>query len=155
MRTSGFNNGEKRIYATAQAPTYPQDMSRRIAVAVVAAGLVVAGPARAQSSTDLRITVWPDGKGNGSKTWTLRCNALGGTLPRRARACRTLAALPAPFAGVPKDAVCTEINGGPAIAYVRGTFRGRGVAAWFNRSGGCEIERWARVHVLFPISGSA
>ena len=129
-------------------------MTRNPAVAVLAAALAVAGPAGAQSSTNLRITVWPDGKGNGSKTWTLRCNALGGTLPNRVRACRTLAGLKSPFAPVPAGAVCTEINGGPAVAYVRGTFRGRGVAAWFNRSDGCQIERWARVHVLFPVSGS-
>ena len=129
-------------------------MTGNAAVALMAAALAVAGPAAAQSSTNLRITVWPDGKGNGSKTWILRCNALGGTLPHRVRACRTLAALKTPFAPVPADAVCTEINGGPAIAYVRGTFRGRGVAAWFNRSDGCQIERWNRVRVLFPVSGS-
>jgi hypothetical protein len=129
-------------------------MIGRVAVAALAVGLAVAGPAAAQSSTDLRITVWPDGKGNGSKTWTLRCNPIGGTLPNRARACGSLSALNAPFAPVPKGAVCTEINGGPALAYVRGTFRGRGVSTWFNRSDGCQIERWNRVRVLFPLSFS-
>jgi hypothetical protein len=76
-------------------------------------------------------------------------------LPRRARACAALAALKAPFAPTPKGSVCTEVNGGPAVAYVRGTFRGRRVEATFNRSDGCEIERWNRVRVLFPISLSA
>jgi Subtilisin inhibitor-like len=131
---------------------YPEDMSRRVAVAVVAALLAVVAPAAAQSSTDLRITVWPDGKGNGSKAWTLRCSPPGGTLPNRARACRALSALKAPFAPVPVGSVCTEINGGPAVAYVRGTFRGRRVSTWFNRSDGCQIGRWNRVRVLFPIS---
>jgi hypothetical protein len=124
----------------------------RVAAAVLAAGLAVAGPAAAQSSTDLRITVWPDGKGNGSKTWTVRCNPLGGTLPNRTRACRTLSALKAPFAPVPNGSVCTQISGGPAVAYVRGTFRGRRVSTWFNRSDGCQIERWNRVRTLFPVS---
>ena len=130
-------------------------MTGRLAVAVVAVALALAGSAAAQSSTDLRVTVWPDGKGNGSKTWTLRCNPLGGTLPNRVRACRTLATLSAPFAPVPRGAVCTDISGGPAVAYVRGAFRGRRVNAWFNRSNGCEIARWDRVRVLFPVSSSA
>jgi len=130
-------------------------MSGRIAAVVAAAGLVLSGTAVAQSSTDLRITVWPDGKGNGSTTWTVRCNPLGGTLPSRARACRTLAALKSPFAPVLRGTMCTDVNGGPAVAYVRGTFRGRRVAAWFNRSDGCEIDRWNRVRILFPISASA
>jgi Subtilisin inhibitor-like len=130
-------------------------MSARIAVVVAAAGLVLAGTAAAQSSTNLRITVWPDGKGNGSTTWTLRCNATGGTLPNRARACRTLAMLKAPFAPVPRGAVCTQVSGGPAVAYVRGTFRGRPVRAWFNRSDGCQTGRWDRVRTLLPLSVSA
>ena len=40
---------------------YPESVSGRVAVAVAAAGLALVGPAAAQSSTDLRITVWPDG----------------------------------------------------------------------------------------------
>jgi Subtilisin inhibitor-like len=134
---------------------YPEDMSARIAVVVAAAGLVLAGTAVAQSSTSLRITVWPDGKGNGSTTWTLRCNAIGGTLPNRARACRTLAMLKAPFAPVPRGTVCTEVSGGPAVAYIRGTFRGRPVRAWFDRSDGCQLDRWNRVRTLLPLSVSA
>ena len=152
MNECGFNIGEKRIYATGSTATYPEIVTGRVAAVVLAAGLAVAGPAAAQSSTDLRITVWPDGKGNGSRTWTLRCNPLAGTLPGRAKACRTLATLKAPFAAVPKGAICTQINGGPAIAYVRGTFRGRRVTTWFNRRDGCQIERWNRVRGLFPIS---
>lgn len=130
-------------------------MPARLAVVVAAAVLALPGTAAAQSSTNLRITVWPDGKGNGSTTWTLRCDALGGTLPSRARACRTLAMLKAPFAPVPRGTVCTEVSGGPAVAYVRGTFRGRPVRAWFNRSDGCQIDRWNQVRVLLPLSASA
>jgi hypothetical protein len=152
MSACGFNNGEERIYATGCASAYPESVTGRVAAAVLAAGLAVAGPAAAQWSTDLRITVWPDGKGNGSKTWTVRCNPLGGTLPNRARACRTLSALKAPFAPVPNGSVCTQISGGPAVAYVRGTFRGRRVSTWFNRTDGCQIERWNRVRTLFPVS---
>jgi len=132
-------------------------MSGRVAlaVAVLSAALVVPA-AGATASTSLRITVWPHGKGKGgSKSWTLSCNPLGGTLPKRVNACRRLAVLRTPFAPVPPDAVCTQIYGGPAVAYVRGTFRGRPVRAWFNRQDGCEIDRWSRVGVLFPIGTAA
>jgi hypothetical protein len=45
---------------------------------------------------------------------------------------------------------CIEIYGGPQVAEVRGTFRGRQVAARFSREDGCQIERWDRVRFLFP-----
>lgn len=108
--------------------------------------------AAAGSETTLRITVWPRGTQESSKTWTLRCAPVGGTLPRPARACRTLLSLSAPFRPLPKDAVCTEIYGGPAVALVTGTFRGRKVWTRFTRTDGCRIARWARLRVLFPIT---
>ncbi len=130
-------------------------MRARVAVAVVVLAAVLAPAASAASSTSLRITIWPDGKDGVARTWTLRCAAVGGTLPRRASACRRLATLRAPFAPVPRDTACTQIYGGPAVAYVRGTFRGRPVRAWFNRQDGCEIDRWNRVGPLFPIGGAS
>jgi len=125
---------------------------RSLALAAVAVvmgfGFAWAGPTR---STDLRITVWPKGKESRSLTWSLRCNPPRGTLPHRSRACRVLSSLRDPFRPVPPGSVCTGINGGPAVALVRGTFRGRTVRAWFKRTDGCEIERWNRVRVLFPV----
>jgi hypothetical protein len=85
-----------------------------------------------------------------AKTYTLRCNPAGGTLPQPARACRRLARLQAPFAPTPKGTACTQIYGGPQIAFVTGRFRGRSVRAHFNRKNGCEIDRWNRVGFLFP-----
>jgi len=122
-------------------------------VLVLAAAVTLALPAAAAapSRTDLRIRVWPDGTGGRSKLWTLSCGPVGGTLPRPARACRVLASIRAPFAPVPSDAVCSEIYGGPQVALVTGTFRGRRVWTWFRRRNGCETARWARVQVLFPI----
>jgi hypothetical protein len=38
------------------------------------------------------------------------------------------------------------------VAVVRGTFRGRRVWSVFKRIDGCQIERWNRVRVLFPIT---
>jgi hypothetical protein len=39
---------------------------------------------------------------------------------------------------------CTAIYGGPALARVTGTFRGRQVDARFSLEDGCEIARWER-----------
>jgi hypothetical protein len=46
---------------------------------------------------------------------------------------------------------CTEIYGGPQVAEVRGTFKGRRIQARFTRANGCEIDRWDRHRFLFPI----
>jgi Subtilisin inhibitor-like len=121
---------------------------------VLACVLVVtsASSTAAASQTALRITVWPRGTQESSKTWTLRCAPVGGTLPQPARACRTLYSLSAPFRPIPKNAVCTEIYGGPAVALVSGTFRGRQVWTRFKRTDGCQIARWARLAVLLPIT---
>jgi hypothetical protein len=108
------------------------------------------------SPTSLNITVWPNGEGELPKrTYTLRCNPVGGTLPQRAAACTKLARLSRPFAPVPKDLACTQIYGGPQEALVTGRFRGHPVRARFNRKDGCEISRWNRVKFLFPGAVSA
>ena len=115
--------------------------------------LLAAAAAPAQSaSTSLQIAVWPQGLDGERKTWTLHCNPVGGTLPRRVEACSRLEALSRPFAGIPKDAVCTMIYGGPARARVTGTLRGRRVWARFSREDGCRIGRWQRHGFLFPVS---
>jgi hypothetical protein len=103
------------------------------------------------SSSSLAITVWPNGLKGRSLRWTLRCGPAGGSLPRPAIACRRLNALRTPFAPVPGNVACTAIYGGPQVARVRGSFRGRRVDARFNRSNGCEIDRWDRVRFLFPV----
>jgi len=51
--------------------------------------------------------------------------------------------------------MCTQIYGGPEEARVTGTFRGRSIDARFNRVNGCEIARWNRVAVLFPIAANS
>ena len=101
-------------------------------------------------TADLRITVWPRGQTAAGRTYTLRCGPTGGTLPNRARACRVLLSRADPFKPVPRVAICTAIYGGPAVARVRGTLRGRRVDARFERTDGCQIARWDRVWLLFP-----
>lgn len=97
----------------------------------------------------LTITVQPQGPSGPEHTWTLRCGPAGGTLPQAAAACRKLAALEAPFAPTPSDAVCTQIYGGPQEAIVRGTFNGRRIWVRLTRRDGCAIKRWDRVGFLF------
>jgi hypothetical protein len=109
-------------------------------------------PEASARSADLRIAVWPRGREKAARAirWTLRCGPVGGTLPRRKRACERLLALRRPFRPVPPGSACTEIYGGPHVAEVRGMLRGRRVAAQFRRTDGCQIERWNRVRFLFP-----
>ncbi len=95
----------------------------------------------AAALTSLTITVWP-GAGTDSFTWTLRC-------PSPSRACAALARLERPFAPIPKDAICTQIYGGPQRALVRGTYQGRRIWTRFARRNGCEIARWNRHRFLF------
>ena len=109
-------------------------------------------------TTALTITYWPDeGAPATSVRWTLRCNPLGGTLPTRKAACRRLARLtPAGLAPVPRDAVCTEIYGGPQRAVVKGTLGGQRIWASFRRRNGCEIDRWQRFSPwLLPSGGTS
>ena len=61
-------------------------------------------PARCR--TDLKITVWPDGRAEGdAKTYTLRCGPAAGTLPKVATACSKLGPMPRPFGPVSRDAM--------------------------------------------------
>jgi hypothetical protein len=128
----------------------------RLAILGIAALLVTGCTGRSSSegegdesgATSLEISVTPGGEAP-TKIWTLRCPD-GGTLPSAAEACDKLESMDDPFAPVPKDVACTEIYGGPQTADVRGTFRGQTVDARFNRTNGCEIERWDKVQFLFP-----
>ena len=123
-------------------------MTRLLPLAIAA--LLLPGAASGSTGTDLRITVWPQGPAGGAPhSWTLRCDPSGGTLPRAAEACRRLTALSAPFAPVPANAVCAQVYGGPQVATVRGTFRGRSVFATFKRTDSCQTARWSRVAFLF------
>lgn len=123
----------------------------RIAVLTLAALAATGCMGRSESGsgqasrTELEISVSPTGP---TTVWTLSCPD-GGSLPDPGRACARLEALDDPFAPVPKNVACTMIYGGPQVAAVRGTFRGKRVDATFNRVNGCEIERWNKLRFLF------
>jgi hypothetical protein len=108
-----------------------------------------AGP---MASASLRIAVWPDGNRRVARPvrWTLRCGPVGGTLTKPRRACKRLLSLRSPFRAVPRRAVCTQIYGGPQVAEVRGSLRGKAIVSTFKRTDGCEIQRWDRLRFLFP-----
>jgi hypothetical protein len=124
-----------------------------IVASLVLASFVLASAAGGASSgpTTLVIRVYPDGpaKKATSRIWTLLCGPARGSLPNATVACTRLLTLRAPFAQTPPGTACTQIYGGPALAYVVGTFRGHPVERWFKRKNGCEIARWDRVRFLF------
>jgi hypothetical protein len=124
-----------------------------VALLLLGGGTACSGSGTAKDITiSLRIAVWPDGpaRGNAVRRWRLGCNPLGGNLPHGDKACYLLAVMARPFAPVRPGTVCTQIYGGPEVARVRGRLRGRQVDAVFDRTNGCEIERWDRVEFLFP-----
>jgi Subtilisin inhibitor-like len=101
------------------------------------------------AATELTISVRPNGNAGPTKTWTLRCDPTGGSLPRAAAACERLTAKA--LKPLPADTICTQIYGGPQQARVRGSFRGRPVDSRFSRANGCEIHRWDELRYLFPV----
>ena len=114
--------------------------------AVVIAGGASAG-AGTQPSTSLTVAYWEKGSPSigitDPVTWTLRCRPARGTLPHPGVACsRLVAGGWELFTPVPKDAICTEIYGGPQIARVIGAVEGKRVWATFSRTNGCHIARW-------------
>jgi|SRR5919109_369703 hypothetical protein len=124
---------------------------------VLALGGYAAGAATTRSKISLTVVFWPQGQGTTQvKRWTLRCGPLGGTLPRRAAACRRLQQLGTRvFAPVSRDAICTEIWGGPEVGRIKGRVGTRTVWATFNRTNGCQIARWDRVSPwLLPAGGA-
>jgi UDP:flavonoid glycosyltransferase YjiC (YdhE family) len=130
-----------------------RSITRFLAAALVLAATGCGSPGSGRDVTiALEMTVWPYGVGAGERSysWTLRCNPLGGSLPHGDRACFLLATDPQPFAQAPPRKPCLEIYGGPAVARVIGTLRGRRIDATLNRVDSCQIDRWERVAYLFP-----
>ncbi len=103
------------------------------------------------SGTSLQISVWSEGRGSGPPDkWTLRCDPVGGTLLRRAAACRQLGAMKQPFAPLRDDLVCTDQYGGPQEALIAGTHRGSRIWVMLTLRNGCEISRAKRLGFLVP-----
>ncbi|MFE2042469.1 SSI family serine proteinase inhibitor [Streptomyces sp. NPDC059477] len=92
-----------------------------------------------------------DGK---ETSYDVSCQPDGGSHPDVRGACgaveREVAAGRDPFAAVAEGSVCTMLYGGTATAQVTGTWSGRRVDARFERTNGCEIDRWNRLVPLLP-----
>jgi hypothetical protein len=110
---------------------------------LAACGLIVAAggcggdsdsASKGRRTADLTVTVWPQGPDGPSRRHRVVCP--GGP------ACRGLSA--ARLRPVRRDAACTQLYGGPAVARVRGTIDGQRVDARLARNNGCEIARWGR-----------
>jgi hypothetical protein len=108
-----------------------------------------------QPATELQITVWPKGRSSDKDEAVLRCSPAGGSLASPEDACRRLEAMDRPFVRPSEQEVCTQIYGGPALAEIRGTFKGAEVDATFARTDGCEIAFWDRHQFLFPVFPAA
>jgi hypothetical protein len=130
-------------------------MSRALVMPLLLLLLVPAGCGGSSGSsapTNLRITVWPQGKTGSSSTYTLKCPQGTGTLPKARAACSKLRQVSAKaFAPVPAGTACTEIYGSPETAEVGGRLAGKPVTAEFERTNGCEIARWGLLAFLFPL----
>jgi hypothetical protein len=97
------------------------------------------------TSTDLTITVIAD-EGAEPVVMHLVCDPAGGDHPQPAEACAKIKAAGLDvFQPVPKDQACTMIFGGPQTATISGSYKGAHVEASFNRSNGCEIDRWEKL----------
>ncbi|MFF1547902.1 SSI family serine proteinase inhibitor [Streptomyces sp. NPDC058291] len=105
------------------------------------------------SGDHLTVTVRHAGAGVDG-TFEVYCHPGGGSHPDPAGACdavdRDTRWGRDVFAPVPEDGVCTMRYGGPATAHVTGRWAGRPVDAAYDRSDGCEIERWERLVPLLP-----
>ena len=98
-------------------------------------------------TTHLTVTVW-DRPDAAPRTWELIADdgneeeAAAGTHPDPGGAISAIAAATRPFEPVPRDAMCTQIYGGPQRARIEGVWRGQSVSASYDKRNGCEIARW-------------
>lgn len=105
-------------------------------------------PSPTIAPTELTISVSAD-KGAQPQVLTLSCQPAAGTHPKPADACAFVSKASADLlAPVPAGQSCTQIFGGPQVATVKGTWRGKPVDARFARNNGCELARWNKVKAL-------
>ncbi|MFC9245173.1 SSI family serine proteinase inhibitor [Streptomyces sp. NPDC057136] len=104
----------------------------------------------------MTVTVTDSGDPAADGTFELLCgpDRAGGTHAKAQAACGRLAEAEAagenPFLPTPKDAMCTQMHGGPATARIVGTWQGQDFSAYLNRVNGCEISRWNNLIPVLP-----
>jgi len=104
------------------------------------------GSGASKPASSLTISV-AAARGATPRHWTLTCGPAGdgGTHPRPAIACTTLARARAPFAPVRRGVMCSMVYGGPQTASITGTWQGKPVAATYSRDNGCQTARWNKI----------
>jgi hypothetical protein len=129
-------------------------MRSALLIAVLAAAVgcgASQGASTATPKTQLTISYWPEGRGSGeAKTYTLRCDPDGGSVPRAATVCKKLDALARPFARPSTNLMCTDQYGGPQQALITGRHEGKRVWTVIGMRNGCEISRAKRLAFLVP-----
>ncbi|MFJ8663190.1 SSI family serine proteinase inhibitor [Streptomyces sp. NPDC093795] len=139
-------------------------MLRRLALATLATTAAGAAgfaplpplPLLSPSTDTLTVTVSESGHRDADGTFELTCDdRAAGNHPARENACERLDQLAKaggnPFLPVPKDQLCTQMYGGPAVAHITGTWQGRTIDARFSRANGCEIDRWENLEPVLPL----
>lgn len=126
-----------------------------VLLALTAAGPAAAGPATATPGQGSLTVIFHDGRGH-TVNRSLSCHPAGGSMPGAAQACRRLDALNGPVGAAPQREMCSMLYGGPQTARVTGTWRGRRVDESYNRTNGCQTERWNRMEPVLPavVAGS-
>lgn len=104
-----------------------------------------------QLATQLEVDFWPKGGDGEVVSTVLTCAPPGGDHPRAEQACVALEANADALQPIRGDAACTQIYGGPETAEVTGLFQGQQIRARFNRTNGCEIDRWERLAALLRL----
>jgi hypothetical protein len=104
-----------------------------------------------QAATELKVEFRPNGRDGQVIFALLTCAPPGGDHPQAEQACAALASNADALQPVAGDVACTEIYGGPETAEVTGVFQGRQVRARFDRTNGCEIDRWERLAALLRL----
>ena len=135
----------------ATRPRHPSPVPRALVICAVALMATLSACGKDAESgapsdtTALTITVVAD-KGADPQAYELKCDPPAGDHPQAKQACAALDAVGADvFEPVPKDQMCTDLYGGPQTATVKGTYKGDAVDAEFNRTNGCEIDRWEQL----------
>jgi hypothetical protein len=97
------------------------------------------------AATELTVTVWPTGRDGPVRERRVECPG--------AAVCNELSGRS--FAPVPGNMACTAIYGGPSVARVTGTLRGKPVDERFSLEDGCQIARWEENRALLGPPGNA
>ncbi len=133
-------------------------------VVVLGSVLIDRFTVRAQNAADTQLEIEiRRGPGRAVEHYALRCNPPTGTVGDPAAACNRISDLVvkatqpsggASFPVGPEDQgtmVCTQVYGGPEIAFVRGRFLGAPVDARLTRENGCTMSNYDATMKLLGI----